>query len=35
MKITFAGVVSAFMLTFGLSASALAGSEDVVVEGVV
>ena len=33
MKITFAGVVSAFMLTFGLSASAWAGSEDVVVEG--
>ena len=33
MKITFAGVVSAFMLTVGLSAPALAGSEDVVVEG--
>ena len=33
MRTTFAGAVTAFVLIFGLSAPALAGSEDVVVEG--
>ena len=33
MRITFAGAVTAFVLIVGLSAPALAGSEDVVVEG--
>ena len=33
MRTTFAGAVTAFVLIVGLSAPALAGSEDVVVEG--
>ena len=33
MKTAFSGAITAFMLTVGLSATALAGVEDIVVEG--